>query len=152
MVEEEVKMPAELAFPQIKSVNILKGKENLTQGHTNSVETVAVHPTKPNTIASGSHDHTIKLWDINSGKNLNKFEGHAHGVWSIAFHPSGNVIASGSPDSTVRTWDAKSGKKINLLKGFERRVIIFHLDLLCALLQERSLFNCEWVRSQSLLI
>ena len=36
--------------------------------------------------------------------------GHAAGVESLAFHPSGEILASGSRDDTIRIWDVASGR------------------------------------------
>jgi hypothetical protein len=55
-------------------------------------------------IASGSEDKTVRLWDVNSGKEIAPFKGHESSVWSVAFSPDGNRIASGSDDKTVRIW------------------------------------------------
>ncbi len=44
----------------------------MLEGHTGKVWSVAFS-SDGKTLASGSHDETIKLWDINSGKCLNTF-------------------------------------------------------------------------------
>jgi len=36
-------------------------------------------------VASGSMDHTAKLFDINIGKNKNTFRGHVDSVNSVKF-------------------------------------------------------------------
>ena len=35
---------------------------------------------------------------------------HAHAVWSVDFHHSGDFIATGSLDSTVKVWDLNTGQ------------------------------------------
>jgi len=61
------------------------------------------------TIASGSFDSSVKLWDA-TGQCLNTLQGHAGGVWSVAFSPDGQMLASGSDDTSVRLWDIKTGQ------------------------------------------
>ena len=73
-------------------------------------------------IASGSKDDTVKLWDMESGKCINTFEGHKSGVTSVAFSPDGTMIASGSKDDTVKLWDMESGKCINTFEGHKANV------------------------------
>ena len=70
-----------------------------------------------NTLASGSDDRTIKLWDARSGELLRTLEGHTSFVESVAFAPDGNTLASGSWDKTIKIWDARSGALLRTLEG-----------------------------------
>ncbi|RMF48487.1 MAG: hypothetical protein D6751_00145, partial [Deltaproteobacteria bacterium] len=56
-------------------------------------------------LASGSEDHTIKRWNVNSGAELRTLSGHTDSVWSVAFSPNGTLLASGSRDHTIKLWD-----------------------------------------------
>lgn len=68
-------------------------------------------------LASGSDDHTIKLWDLQTGQCLQTLQGHNRAVVSISFHPQGNLIASGSFDRTLKLWDLQRGINIATLQG-----------------------------------
>ncbi len=85
-------------------------------GHREAVHAVAFSP-DGRTLASGSQDSTVKLWDIQQRKCLQTFLGHSHGVWSIAFSPDGQMLASGGQDNTVMLWDINSGNCIKTLQG-----------------------------------
>lgn len=61
------------------------------------------------TIAAGSRDRTIHLWDADSGEMRRTFEGHFGPVEDVAWSPDGRAIASASLDKTVGVWDAASG-------------------------------------------
>lgn len=37
--------------------------------HKNSVDALAIHPLKKGFFATGAHDRTIKLWDVNKEKS-----------------------------------------------------------------------------------
>ena len=64
-------------------------------GHSSSVFSVAFSP-DGKTLASGSLDFTVKLWDVSTGKELRTLEGHALEVYSVAFSPNGKILASGT--------------------------------------------------------
>ena len=69
------------------------------------------------TIASGSDDQTVKLWEASSGKLLSTLEGHTGYVYSVAWSPDGKTVASGSDDKTVKLWEASLSFSINSLTG-----------------------------------
>ena len=86
------------------------------KGHTDWVESVAFSP-NGRTIASGSADKTLKVWDVNTGREIRTLTGHTRRVESVAFSPDGSILASGSQDDTVKFWDVNTGREIRTLKG-----------------------------------
>jgi WD40 repeat protein len=78
------------------------------RAHANMLWTMAFSP-DGNTLASGSWDGHIKLWEVASGTLL--WSGrHTSHVNSISFSPDGLLLASGGNDATVRLWDTGSGQ------------------------------------------
>ena len=91
------------------------------EGHEGAVRSVAFDP-QGGTLASGSNDYTVKLWDARSGKLLRTLKGHEGTVYSVAFDAQDGTLASGSADETVKLWDARSGKLLRTLEGHENHV------------------------------
>jgi WD40 repeat protein len=58
------------------------------------------------TIATGSSDATIKLWN-REGQLLTTLEGHIDRVMSVSFSPDGQLLASTSVDNSVKLWNLK---------------------------------------------
>ena len=85
-------------------------------GHTFGVSSVAFSPDGKH-ILSGSYDGTIKLWDINTGREIRTFSSHTDAVASVAFSPDGRQILSGSFDQTIKLWDVNTGKEIRTFSG-----------------------------------
>ena len=44
----------------------------------------------------------MRVWDLPSGREVKKLEGHADCVCSVCFSPDGSQLASGSDDKSVR--------------------------------------------------
>ena len=58
------------------------------------------------TLASGSGDSTVRLWDVGQPRHGPRGpRATSGGVLSVAFSPDGKTLASGGSDSTVRLWD-----------------------------------------------
>ena len=74
------------------------------EDHSDDVHCVAFHPPGA-TLASGSLDKTVKLWDVATGQLRDNVERHNDGVHCLAFSPDGSLLASGSLDMTVKLWD-----------------------------------------------
>jgi WD40 repeat protein len=61
------------------------------------------------TLASGSEDQTVRLWDVRSGQCLHTLQEHSGRVTAVAFGPAEDVLASGGDDRLIKLWDAKTG-------------------------------------------
>lgn len=92
------------------------GEASVLDGHESSVWSVAFSP-DGKTLATGTYGKKIKLWDVDSGKELAVIEGHNNWVTALAFLPDGKTLVSGSEDTTVRFWDVSSRKEIGKIEG-----------------------------------
>ena len=88
----------------------------LMRGHTHNVYCVAFSP-DGQTLASGSSDNTIRLWDTKTRRRKATFAGHTRRVRAVAFSPDGNTLASTSEDDTVRLWNLRTRRFKRTLTG-----------------------------------
>ncbi|MCK4628852.1 MAG: family 43 glycosylhydrolase [Sedimentisphaerales bacterium] len=80
-----------------------------------------------NLIAWVGYKHDVKLFDVNTEKEILTFRGHSAWVRGIAFSPNGKYLATGSNDRTVRLWNVETGKEYLTLRGgnFDFETAIF---------------------------
>jgi serine/threonine-protein kinase len=87
------------------------------KGHTQAViECVAVAPNSRQVLSAG-YDNTVRLWDVESGKEICRFVGHKGMVHGLAFAADGKRVVTAGADGTVRLWDAETGKEIRAFTG-----------------------------------
>ena len=80
-------------------------------GHAGRIHRIASHPSKP-LIATCSADQTVRIWNTDTGKQVQTLSGHTDWVYAIAYSPDGKRLASGAYNGEVRIWDTESGKLI----------------------------------------
>ncbi|MDZ8054630.1 MAG: protein kinase domain-containing protein [Aulosira sp. ZfuVER01] len=88
-------------------------------GHSSSVNSVAFSP-DGKTLAIGSDDKTIKLWNLETGELIRTLTWRDFDfdfVTSIAISPDGKTLASGSFNKTIKLWNLATGELIRTLTG-----------------------------------
>jgi len=68
-------------------------------------------------VLSGSDDSTARLWNIDTGRETRRFEGHTGFINRVVFEPDGRTMLTGSDDDTIRLWDTATGKEIYRIEG-----------------------------------
>ena len=90
-------------------------------GHSSWITSVAISP-NGQTLASGSLDDKIKLWNLQTGELVQTLTGHAKAVNTLAISPSGQTVVSGSDDRTIKLWNIYNGNLLRTLTDHSRDV------------------------------
>ncbi len=94
------------------------------QSHRSPVTCVAFHPVF-SSLASGSEDTTLKIWDWELGELERTVKGHTKAVLDCDFGGprGGTLLASCSSDLTIKLWDPSDEyKNIRTLPGHDHSV------------------------------
>jgi RNA polymerase sigma factor (sigma-70 family) len=91
----------------------------ILEGHTGRVNRPAFSP-DGKTLATGSQDMTLRLWHVETGKELRQID--IKDSCEAVFAPDGKTLATfssrgGPQDSGVRVWDVKTGMLVYSLQG-----------------------------------
>ncbi|KAJ5570602.1 Nuclear distribution protein nudF 1 [Penicillium hispanicum] len=94
------------------------------ESHRQPITCVAFHPIF-SSLASGSEDTTIKIWDWELGELERTIKGHTRAVLDVDYGGprGGTLLASCSSDLTIKLWDpADEYKNIRTLPGHDHSV------------------------------
>ncbi|NLE54811.1 MAG: TIR domain-containing protein [Lentisphaerae bacterium] len=87
------------------------------EGHYDYVNSVSVSPDGRRAV-SGSDDHAVRIWDLETGAYLHTLEGHEKPVSCVSVSPDGRFAVSGSYDRAVGVWDLETGACLRWLRGY----------------------------------
>ncbi|KAF4505967.1 hypothetical protein G6O67_006098 [Ophiocordyceps sinensis] len=94
------------------------------ESHRDTINCIAFHP-RFSSVASGSDDCTIKIWDWELGELEQTIKGHTRAVLGLDYGGprGGALLASCSSDLTIKLWDpANQYKNIRTLSGHDHSV------------------------------
>jgi WD40 repeat protein len=90
-------------------------------GHTDDVGCAVFTPDGRQALSSG-YDACVRVWDVETGRELRRFTGHKGPVWSVAVSPDGRRALSSSGgalerpaeerECSVCLWEVESGKEL----------------------------------------
>lgn len=73
-------------------------------------------------LVPGNKDYALRLWDIATGKEVRRFEGHTEAVSQVTFSPDGKRVLSCGADRSVRLWLTDSGRELRRFTGHKKLV------------------------------
>ena len=96
-------------------------------GHRGGISSLAFSP-DGKTLASGSGDRTVRVWDLASGQERNQFP-YLSPTHSVSFSDDGKLLAAGSDDGMVKVWEPGSAEAPDTLKhGGAVKSVVFSRD------------------------
>ncbi|TYZ61160.1 hypothetical protein PybrP1_012376 [[Pythium] brassicae (nom. inval.)] len=149
---------------------------DVLSGHTGPVTSLAFAPSvaaEP-VLASGSWDHTVRLWNVYQNKSLIEPLAHSTDVLAVAFRPDGKQLCSATLNGALNLWDPKEGELVGTIDGLRDIAggrgdgdkisarnnamskhftsVCYSADGACVLAGGRSKFVCIYETSQQLLL
>uniref|UniRef100_A0A7S2YDT2 Small-subunit processome Utp12 domain-containing protein n=1 Tax=Entomoneis paludosa TaxID=265537 RepID=A0A7S2YDT2_9STRA len=85
-------------------------------GHSGPVACMSFQP-NGGTLATGSWDGTVKLWDMYKSNTSTESLSHNSDVVCIAYRPDGKEICTGTLRGLLSFWDVESGKLMHEIDG-----------------------------------
>jgi WD40 repeat protein len=73
-------------------------------------------------MVSASWDDTLKVWELESGREVATLQGHTDTVTGCAVMPDGQHVVSASDDTTLKVWELESGREVATLQGHTKAV------------------------------
>lgn len=90
-------------------------------GHQKLINVVSFSP-DGRYIASGSFDHSVKIWSGSTGKFITSLRGHVEAVYQLCWSSDSRMLVSASRDSTCKVWDITTKAMKVELPGHEDQV------------------------------
>jgi len=97
-------------------------RSQIIHTHRSKILCIAISP-DGNLLATGSKDHTIKLFETKYFKELRTLPPrHNNEVTSLKFSPDNKLLVSGSKDKTAIVWDLATNNDLKTYIGHKKRV------------------------------
>ncbi len=104
--------------------NLMEGTEIRAFGQNEWIFAIAITP-DGKWIISGSSEHTLKIWELSSGKSLGSLGDYreaASWITSLVVMPDGRRVVSAGIDKTIKIWDLHSGREIQAIRAHQDQI------------------------------
>lgn len=73
-------------------------------------------------IASAGADKYLRTFDVVSGQQLRRFEGHTNYVLSVAWKGDAQTLVTAGADQTIKVWNSETGDQDRTIPNFGKQV------------------------------
>jgi len=93
-------------------------------GHRTTISAVAFSPDGKTISTAAEHDHTIRIWDVASGRELGDLEGSTpyQDAPRLVYFPDGKVIAQAN--TPVQMWDLATETELHWHSALDRKDLL----------------------------
>ncbi|ODN77020.1 guanine nucleotide-binding protein subunit beta-like protein [Cryptococcus amylolentus CBS 6039] len=104
-----------IAWQLTREDNSFGYPKKILHGHNHFVSDVAISSDGQFALSS-SWDHTLRLWDLNTGLTTKKFVGHTGDVLSVSFSADNRQIVSAARDRSIKLWNTLGECKFDIVE------------------------------------
>lgn len=94
-------------IPQVGLKETFSDPHSVLIGHNERIYTVRFHPCASDILVSSSYDMTVRVWNLQAGKNVLTLQGHEDQIYSLAWSPDGKYLATCCKDQRIRIYEPR---------------------------------------------
>jgi len=87
------------------TINTATAQEPVVFSGHNGAVVMAAFAADNDRVVTASADQTAKLWDVNTGAQLQSWSQHTGPLYCLAVSADGRTLVTGAQDNTLRVWD-----------------------------------------------
>lgn len=108
---------------EIKIWNVAEGTlfKEFKDPHSDTVVALDFSPDQKH-LASGGSDKFVRVFQVDTGKQIKTFEGHTHHVQGVSWKRDQRTLASAGADNVIKIWDFASGEQRKTIQGFAKEI------------------------------
>lgn len=110
-----------------RPLDVARGEPRVLTGHTGNTDSISFSP-DGRTLASGSWDKTLKIWDVANPRELRSFGEFSGAVEHVAYSPDGRTLVSETSEcegsgisrhcrGLIKLWEVATGRERLDLEG-----------------------------------